>query len=294
MNILLIVNPKAGKNGGRRAMSEALRVYEGGGGIKVFCAQTTAPGDATEIVKKFSGEADRVVCCGGDGTLNETVAGLMELPHPPELGYIPCGTTNDFAATLGLRGSFRKNAKRTLKSGTLPIDIGRFNGRCFTYTASFGAFTGASYSTPQKEKNMFGRLAYFFRGIKDITEVRDYPVQIIADGKNYSGVYMFGAVCNSTSIGGIIHFKRNNVHLNDGFFEAVLIRRPSTAAEMTGLVGALADRDFAKCELITFLHARRVEIKTPTPLAWSLDGEYEEGKEENLIENVPRALRIAI
>lgn len=294
MKILFILNPKAGRMSGKRNLYTILDMYKKHYGVEVELFETSARGDATAAVLKKAEQFDRVVCCGGDGTLNETVTGLMQLKNPPELGYIPAGSTNDFAASLGIRGNIKKNTRRTVKGEPFPIDIGNFNGRYFTYTASFGAFTQSSYNTPQNIKNIFGHLAYVFQGIKDITTIRDYPVQITADGVDYSDNYVFGAICNSTSLGGIIKLKKNLVKFNDGYFELVLVRNPKTPIALGNLITALAKQDFHSSDSIVFVHAKKITVKTEQNMPWSLDGEYDAGQPITEIENKNRALRIIV
>lgn len=294
MRILFILNPKAGRMSGKRNLKKIMDVYKRYGGVEVKLFETAARGDATAAVQKYAEQFDRVVCCGGDGTLNETVTGLMQLQNPPALGYIPAGSTNDFAASLGIRGGLVKNARRTVKGELFPIDVGSFNGRFFTYTASFGAFTQSSYNTPQNIKNIFGHLAYVFQGIKDISTIRDYPVQVIADGVDYSDKYVFGAICNSTSLGGIIKLKKHLVKFNDGCFELVLVRNPKTPVILANLVTALAKQDFRNNDSIVFVHAKQITVKIEGEMPWSLDGEYDPGQPVNAIENRHRALRILV
>lgn len=294
MRILFILNPRAGRMDGKRNLQPILDIYKKYGIEEVKLFETAARGDATAAVIKYAAQFDRVVCCGGDGTLNETITGLMGLENPPELGYIPAGSTNDFAASLGIRGGLEKSAKRTIKGDPFPIDIGRFNDRYFSYTASFGAFTQSSYNTPQNIKNIFGHLAYVFQGIKDLNTIRDYPVMVEADGKDYSEKYVFGAICNSTSLGGIIRLKKNLVKFNDGLFELVLVRNPKNLEILADLITALAKQDFRDNDSIVFVHAKKITVQAHEEMPWSLDGEYEPAKPVNVIENRHSALRIMV
>ncbi|MBQ7288625.1 MAG: diacylglycerol kinase family lipid kinase [Clostridia bacterium] len=294
MKVLFILNPKAGRMSGKRNLYSILDMYEKYGNVEVELFETSARGDATAVVLEKAKQFDRVVCCGGDGTLNETVTGLMQLENPPELGYIPAGSTNDFATSLGIRGDLKKNTRRTVKGDPFPIDVGSFNDRYFTYTASFGAFTQSSYNTQQNIKNTFGHLAYVFQGIKDLSSIRAYSIKVTADGVDYSDNYVFGAICNSTSLGGIIRLKKNLVKFNDGYFELVLVRNPKNPVDFANLISALAKQDFQNNDSIVFLHAKKIIVQTEEPMPWSLDGEYEAGKNENVIENKQRALRIVV
>lgn len=294
MNILLILNPRAGRMSGKRNIYSILNYYEKYDDVGVELFETSARGDAAAAVTEKAAGFDRIVCCGGDGTLNETVSGLMSIEKRPWLGYIPAGSTNDFASSLGIRGGFRKKVKRTVKGDPLPIDIGSFNQRYFTYTASFGAFTRISYSTPQKIKNILGHSAYLIEGLRDLGDLREYTVNVCADKYNLSGKYIFGAVCNSTSLGGVLRLKRDLVSFNDGYFEIVLIRRPKSPSQFGQLVSALAGRDFRNSECIVFAHAKHIKIVPDGEMPWSLDGEYDEGAGENIIENRNKAIEILV
>ena len=166
--LLFIVNPRAGRTRSRAPLFDVVAHFCEAGYL-VDLRQTKARGDATRFVLEEGGKVDRIVCCGGDGTLNEVVTGVMQLPSPPPLGYIPGGSTNDFAASLHLPDQPLEAARVITASGGRLLDVGSFNGRPFVYVASFGAFTRASYSAPQNIKNDLGHLAYILEGVKDLS-----------------------------------------------------------------------------------------------------------------------------
>lgn len=294
MKILFILNPCAGKLRGKQNIDTILGVYKKYPDISVELFETTARGDATRIAAERGNEFDRIVCCGGDGTLNETVAGLMSLENIPPVGYIPAGSTNDFAATLGITGSFEQNTERTITGKPSVIDIGRFNDRYFSYTASFGAFTQTSYAAPQKIKNSLGHFAYFLQAAKDLNTIRPYHATVIADEKVYDEDFVFGAVCNSTSIGGFMKLKPELVDLKDGLFEAVLIKNPKNPAELASIASAILSHNFESNKHIILFHASSLTVKTDGNIPWSLDGEYDAGLAENTIENRHHAISIIV
>ena len=197
--LLFIVNPRAGKTKSTAPLFDAVAAFSRAGYlVRVFV--TEAGGQARDIAAKWGGQYDLVVCAGGDGTLNETLCGLMTLPQRPPVGYIPHGSTNDFAASLHIPSQpmAAANAIANCEQPRL-LDLGQHNGRYFAYVASFGAFTRASYSATQAAKNALGHLAYIFEGMNDLDSLRPYCCRIEADGETFEGEYIFGAVCNSTS-----------------------------------------------------------------------------------------------
>ena len=260
------------------------------GGSLVSVRQTQSQGHAAQLAEQEGGQFDCVVCCGGDGTLNETVRGLLRLPDPPPLGYIPGGSTNDFAASLDLPDDPLETARRIAVSEGQPLDIGFFDGRPFVYVASFGAFTKVSYSAPQSIKNDLGHLAYILEGVKDLSTLRPYRAVVTADGEVFDGSFLFGAVANSTSIGGLMKLQKEKVVLDDGLFEMLLIPVPATAAELQSLIRCLLFQDSEGSGVI-FRHVSEVIVQTPEAFPWTLDGEFGPGAEEGRIGNQQKPLK---
>jgi YegS/Rv2252/BmrU family lipid kinase len=252
---------------------------------RVTVAPTMHRGHATQMASSAYREGyDTVICCGGDGTLNETISGILTIPpeHRPRLGYIPAGSTNDFAASIGLPASLRGAARTAVGECETPVDIGVFSpmgdatlpSRYFTYIASFGAFTAASYSTSQVAKNMFGHLAYLVEGVKDIANLRPIHAAFdLSNGLHLEGDYVFGAVSNTTSAGGVVKLPADRVSLSDGQFELLLIHHPKTALDINKIATALWTQNFDGCPLVDLYHTARVKITLQQPLSWSLDGE---------------------
>jgi YegS/Rv2252/BmrU family lipid kinase len=252
---------------------------------RVTVAPTMHRGHASRMAATAAEEGyDTVICCGGDGTFNETVAGLMSVPAEsrPALGYIPSGSTNDFAVSMGLSGSLREAARTAVSDAETPIDVGLFHpvglnhhpARYFTYIASFGAFTAASYSTSQTAKNLFGHLAYLVSGVKDIANIQPrHAVFDLPDGRRIEGDFAFGAVTNTTSAGGVLKLPSDHVSLSDGCMELFLIRMPKTPLDLQRIAAALMAQDFEGCPLIELHHIRSVRVLLDDNLSWSLDGE---------------------
>ena len=270
--LLFIVNPRAGKTKSTAPLFDALvRFSQVGYLTRVFV--TTAGGDAYQAVSQTARDYDLVVCAGGDGTLNEVISGLMTLEHRPDLGYLPNGSTNDFAASLHIPVNPSLAAAAIATGQRHHLDVGRHNDRYFSYVASFGAFTRASYSAPQPVKNVLGHLAYILEGIGSLDSLHPYQACVTADGEEFSGEFIFGAVCNSTSLGGLVKLDPSQVKMDDGFFELFLLRMPHSVIELNTMVSSLLHMDYEGNSII-FRHVKKVTLTTQDDIPWSLDGEY--------------------
>ena len=290
--LLFIVNPRAGRSKSRSPLFDAIAVFSQAGYL-VSLHKTTAPGDAAITVAREGGDYDLVVAAGGDGTLNEVISGLMKLEHRPLLGYLPQGSTNDFAASLQISGNPVMAAMSIVRNVPCQLDIGQWNERCFVYVASFGAFTKSSYSASQAAKNALGHFAYILEGMKDLNTLRPYRVRLTADGEVLDGEYLFGAVCNSTSIGGLMKLDPERVVLDDGKFELLLVPNPRTALDLQNLVVALLNQQYDS-EGLVFRHVSSIHLETAEDLPWSLDGEYAPSAAKVNIHNHQAALRMLL
>ncbi len=291
--LLMIVNPKAGRHKARGPLFDAAAVLSQGGYLLSIHNTTAQPGDAAAAAEAAGGVYDAVAAVGGDGTLNEVVNGLMRLEHPPLLGYLPQGSTNDFASSLRLPGKPAEAAAAMLSGTPRRLDVGCWNDRYFVYVASFGAFTRSSYTASQAAKNALGHFAYILEGMKDLNSLRPYRVKLTADGEVLDGEYLFGAVCNSTSIGGLMKLEEERVVLDDGKFELLLIPNPRTPADLQNLAVALLNQQYDS-EGLVFRHAASIHLETEEELPWSLDGEYAPSLPAVDIENRCRALEMLL
>ncbi len=290
--LLFIVNPRAGRNKSRGPLFDAAAAFSQAGYL-LSIHNTTGSGDAAETAAREGGDYDLVVTAGGDGTLNETIAGLMKLETPPLLGYLPQGSTNDFAASLHISSHPAAAAEAILQGQPRVLDVGTWNHRTFVYVASFGAFTRSSYRAPQAAKNALGHFAYILEGMKDLDTLRPYRVKLTADGEVLDGEYLFGAVCNSTSIGGLMKLDPERVVLDDGKFEMLLIPNPKSAADLQNLVLALLNQQYDSQGLV-FRHVSSLHLETAEDLPWSLDGEYAPSMPAVDIVNHQGALRMLL
>lgn len=291
--LLLILNPNSGKKKANRYLVQILDILNRGG-FDVTVHVTAGRGDATEVVRQRTAEFDRILCIGGDGTFNEMISGLLPTGLSTPISYIPAGSTNDFATSLHLSKNILQAARDIAEGEPRPLDLGRFNDRYFSYIASFGAFTRASYATSQSLKNALGHFAYILAGIKEIASIRSHHMRVtLADGTVYEDDYIFGAVSNSTSVAGILTLAPELVDMNDGLFEVLLVRKPHNPLELSDCVLALTTQDY-NTPMLTLCSSARVEMESAEELAWSLDGEEAMGGKHTVIENLHSAVDIIL
>ncbi len=271
--LLFVVNPIAGTKRAAPHMSEILmNLSETGALPSVYF--TKQKGDARRYVSEHAADYDRLVCCGGDGTFSETVNGLIESGADIPIGYIPAGTTNDLARTLGIPLRLGKAASNAVSGEPVGLDVGLINGeRTFSYVASFGLFTKASYSTPQTLKNALGHLAYLIEGAKELADIPSYEMSLVTDGIEHRGRYIFGGITNSLSIGGVFKFDPSVVALNDGKFEAMFIKQPDNIFELGNIAITLKDGTY-RDEHIVFKKLSEVRMLSSEEIPWTVDGEY--------------------
>lgn len=286
--LFFVLNPYAGMRKANKLLADILSVFCGAG-FDVSVHITQQQGDARKVVCQRAKEMDIIVCCGGDGTFNETVAGVMESGVNVPIGYIPAGSTNDFANSLGLAGDPVEAAKRIVRGKPEPLDVGSFNGRYFTYVASFGAFTKASYETPQNVKNALGHAAYILGGIQELSQLRHkVHLRLEMDGEAVEDDFIFGAISNSTSMGGILKLDPKRVDMADGMFEVMLVRYPKDLTEVAECIQAVQKQTY-NCKMMTFRSAKNIAVTTDPNMAWTLDGEMQPGSENVRIDNIYHA-----
>lgn len=287
---LLIVNPCSGKNKSRAGTFDIVDKFSKSD-YEFSIHSTKCQGDATNIVKDELEGHDLVVCCGGDGTLNETINGVIDMPKRVPIGYIPAGTTNDLASSLGLPTTIKEAADVIIDGHTNDYDIGLFNNRCFCYVASFGAFARSSYSTPQKLKNKLGHTAYVAAAIPQVFEIHPTKMRIEYDGGVIEDEFMFGAISNSLSVGGFFKLPKDKVKFNDGQFEVLLVKK----VHMTSLFSILSKvrkQQYDGKQIIMF-QTRKLKITAPDEaVAWTLDGEFGGNHHDVMVNVLERAVEI--
>jgi YegS/Rv2252/BmrU family lipid kinase len=273
--LLFIYNPWAGQQRARKQLAEILDIFAEQS-YEVTVHPTQARGDAVERARRSLG-FDRVVCCGGDGTFHETVAGLMALPDDqrPPLGYIPMGTTNDFARNLELP---QKLADRVRVAGGEVLrrcDVGWANGQLFTYIAAFGLFTDVAYTTDQTAKNLLGHFAYVLQGAGQLVNIPSFRMRVSCPGQpDVEGEFIYGMVGNTVSVGGLVNLPREQVHLDDGQFEVILVRAPRTPRDWQTILNAFAQQTIPESGSVIGMSAGEVRFSCERMAAWTLDGEF--------------------
>ncbi len=288
--MLFVMNPYSGTRRACRFLTDIISVFNRAG-YEVITHMTSGQSDATRVVEEKAREVDLVTCCGGDGTFNETISGILRSGVDVPVGYIPAGSTNDFAASLKLPTNLLQAARDIVEGEPVPYDVGRFGQRYFSYVASFGAFTKASYSTPQNIKNALGHTAYLLEGINELSQIRKTHVRMEIDGQVVEDDFLFGAISNSTSVGGILTLDPKQVDMADGKLEILLVRAPLDLMEISECIRAVQTQKY-NCAMITFRSAEKIKVIAAPNMAWTLDGEREEGHQEVDVENMHLAIRL--
>lgn len=290
--LLFLYNPTSGKGQVGEGLSTILDVFTKAGWLTTVYP-TQCKGDACRAARELSPGFERVVCAGGDGTLSETVTGLMALESPPLLGYIPFGSTNDCAANLGLPRIPALAASIAAKDGVpRPSDIGKLNGQPFVYVAAFGAFTQVSYATSQDLKKTFGHLAYIMEGIASLPTITPYHIRVEYDGTVIEDDFYFGMVSNAYSIGGIRRLGGDRVVLDDGLFEVDLVKKPVSIADVANGFQSLVNQGGAGGGLHVHFKASHITFTCDRPLPWTIDGEFGGEAAVNEVVNCQKALTI--
>ena len=271
--ILFIYNPVSGKGAMKSKLSYIIETISKEGIVTTI--PTSKRGDGTKFIEQYIKDFDMVVCAGGDGTLNEVTTGYMniEKKYRKPCAYIPSGTVNDFATSLGISKNITECVDSIAKSTIFPYDIGEFNGKYFNYIAGFGAFTQVAYTTSQNFKNILGKTAYVLEAIKSLPKIKGIDVTVETDKSVISGSFIYGMICNTFSVGGIIKIGKDNVALDDGKFEAVFVKKPNNLIELQETINdALASKLNSKHFVYAWSNRFRIEGKKE--IEWTLDGEY--------------------
>lgn len=292
--LLFIYNPHSGKGKIKSKLSDivesfVLAEYE------VTIYSTRAKGDATTLVIECCQETDYdiVACSGGDGTLNEIVCGVMQLEKRPKVGYIPSGTTNDFATSLKIYKDMNKAAETIGSGKVFRCDIGAINERFFTYVVGFGAFTEVSYETSQAAKNTLGRLAYILEGAKRLTSLKSYHITIEYDGNIIEDDFIYGMISNSESVGGFKLMGKREVSLDDGRFEIFMIRMPKNLIDLQNIINSLL-MEKENDKFIFTASTDQVTLHSSEPISLSVDGEYGGSYEDIEITNYKKAVEFLV
>lgn len=290
--LLFVYNPNAGKGLLKPRLSDVLDIFvKAGYELAVYPTQSYK--DAYQKIKNMKDEYDLVVCSGGDGTLDEVVTGMMQRKHKVPIGYIPTGTTNDFASSLHISRDILSAANTAVNGKAFSCDVGTFNHDIFVYVAAFGLFTDVSYQTNQSLKNTLGHIAYVLEGAKRLLNIPSYKIKVTYDGKTIEDEFMIGMVTNSKSVAGFRSIMGKKVLFDDGEFEVMLIKKPKNPLELQEIITSLLAESFdTKC-MYTF-KASQIIFEAETEIPWTLDGEFGGSHDKVKICNKKRALQIMI
>lgn len=292
--VLFVLNPKAGKGLIKNKILDIINTLVKNN-LEVTVYTTQYKMHSCEIIKSSAKKYDYLLISGGDGTLSEAVKGLMEIEDKkrPVVGYIPAGSTNDFAESLKLPKNMISAAEKFISGVPFSYDIGKFNDDYFTYIAAFGAFTDVSYGTSQNLKNALGHTAYILEGIKRVASLQKYEITIEHDGTTVSGSFVYGMISNTTSVGGLKSFGKEKVKLDDGLFEVLLVKYPQNPIEIQMIVSGILTSDFSSKVFTTF-KTSKATFKSESQIQWTLDGEYGGTHSEAVIENKTKAISIMV
>lgn len=288
--MLFVMNPYAGMRKANKFLPDIISIFNRAG-YAVNTYMTAGPGDCTRAVAELSAGMELVVCCGGDGTFNETINAILSTDLDVPIGYIPAGSTNDFATSLKLPTNVLEAAQAIVDGTPRRYDVGKFGHRYFSYVASFGAFTKASYATPQNVKNALGHTAYILSGIQELSQLRTTHMRLELDDAVVEDDFLFGAVSNSISVGGILSLDPKQVDMTDGKFELILVRSPKDLSEISECIQALQNQKY-NCRMITFRSATHVRAIADPEISWTLDGERADGQAIIDIHNMHHAIQL--
>ena len=290
--LLFVVNGHSGKGQIKNKLLDIIDIMiKEGYHVQVHTTQERE--DATKVVREQAKYYDLVVCSGGDGTLDEAVTGMMQSEVRTPLGYIPAGSTNDFANSLEIPKDMIQAAKTAVLGVPFSCDVGEFNGDYFIYVAAFGIFTDVSYATSQELKNALGHVAYILEGAKRFHTIKSYHMRVEYDGNEIEGDFLLGMITNSTSVGGFKNMTGKDVKLDDGMFEVTLIHKPKNIIELNTIIASLTNlKD--ETDLIDSFRADSVKFYSEEEIPWTLDGEFGGDHKEVQIKDHCKAVDIMI
>ena len=295
-NLLFVVNPKAGRTVIKSDLINIIEIFSNAGyAVEVY--PTKGQEQTEKYVYENAERFDLVVCAGGDGTLDNTVGGIMMLERKIKkrihMGYIPCGSTNDYARSLKISLDPVQAAKDIVEGDICHVDVGKLENTFFIYVAAFGAFTEISYSTPQNLKNALGHAAYVMEAGKSVLNMKSYNMKVLFDDDEVEGNFVYGQITNSLSIGGFKNFGSKNMSFSDGKFETVLIKTPENPLELQRIINSLLMDDLSD-EMIVFRKSSRVVIKSKEEVPWTVDGEYGGSFKTTRVSNIRKAVSMTL
>lgn len=290
--VLFIINPGAGRGKVKKNFPEIIKKFENMG-FNVQTVYTRLDYSPTQILEKYGKDIEIVICCGGDGTLNEVINGIVKLNLNIKTSFIPLGTTNDFAKTIHLCPKKMAELNDINNVEEFVIDVGKFNEKYFNYVAAFGAFTEVSYGTPRKLKKIFGRLAYILEAIRCLTKIKGYKIKVKFNNQEVEDKFIYGAISNSKSVGGFKWFKKKEVELDDGKFEMLLIKEPKNIIKLVKTLISLLSKNYNNSNFV-YSKIEKVELESEESIKWTLDGELGGNTNKVTISNINKRIKYMI
>lgn len=292
MKVLFIYNPYAGKTQIKNHIYDILNIFAKAK-YELTIVPTTKPKEALNYVKSNINDFDEIICSGGDGTLNEVINGYLhsKCDKLPTLGYIPAGSTNDYARSIGLPSNMSKAAELITTNNPKAYDMGKFNNDYFVYVAAFGAFTSVSYATPQDTKNVLGHAAYVIEGIRSLSDIKAYKLKVTSKELNVEDKFIYGMVTNTYSVGGLYKLDKKTTVLDDGLFEVMLVKQPKDIIDLNDIASFLIGTS-KQCDLVYTFKTSKVTFESKNKIDWTIDGEFGGNLDKVTIKNMNKVINI--
>ena len=230
--------------------------------------------DGTEqLALKYASKYDIVVACGGDGTLHQVINGVMKSGAKTLIGVLPCGTCNDMARSLKIPFDLIKATDCILRLNTKKHDLMFDGSEYIAYTLAAGYLTQTSYCASKNFKKRFGRLAYFFYGLRKAFSFKQFPMTLTCDGERLHGKFTYMMLVNGESAAG---FKVNKGdHTHDGKVKLVLIKRGKFLGGLFAFIKMFLKgiNSVKKNKNVIVRDVQKVEIENHANEPFSLDGD---------------------
>lgn len=286
--LLFVFNPRSGKGHIETNLLSIIDIFTKAG-YDTTVHPTQEQDDARLYIMKNAKKYDRIICSGGDGTINEVVTGMIAIGSKIPIGYIPAGSTNDFASSIGLPKNMKKAAEKAVCDLLVPIDMGQFEERNFVYVAAFGAFTQVSYATSQSLKNILGHQAYVIEGFKQLSNIKPIHMKVTLENEVYEDDFIFGMVTNAKSVGGFKGMTGKHVRLDDGIFEVTLVKKIRNPIDLNVILSTLLGIT-KQSERVLSLKSSEICFEAQESIPWTIDGEFGGDLQTVHIKNLPKVV----
>jgi diacylglycerol kinase (ATP) len=270
----LIANPVAGSDEASERLAHIQRRV--GAVYRTDTMLTKGPGDARRAAAEAAARGDTAVfVAGGDGTLNEALNGIAEVPGAPQrvtIGIIPLGTGNDFAAALGLPTDVDEVLDVLLRGRARPVDVADVNGRVFVNASGGGFLADVSEAVDPALKSVAGRLAYLVGGAKVLLQAEAFGMRVDAEGVPAAerDCLLF-AVCNAPMVGGGRPIAPEAV-IDDGRLDVCVVHDMDLVA-FVGLLTRVGSGTHLDDKRVEYFRADRVTLTFDRTVSVNTDGE---------------------